>query len=581
MANEVLACFGVNIENLGKEFSVVCGVNCEEPLIKFDEGTIQRLFKLKSDGSLAKYDGLTANHQYSIVFSGCNIQINSSLHILTEPIIDLQVYQSTLYVLYKGFLVIYKLPDFEEYIRYATDDTSSSILVRNFGDLVYIKSSNQILRIESLNFTKIIKTLDEILAIDSIFDSDSLICISCSKPPTIKIFDFQTSQLLLEYPSEYQINSIFSVNENVLFLYSEERNLLASFNLKKKQITYTVVFNSKVQKQVKFCEETEQLIILNKNSGKLLVFSLDEEGRITKSVVFGLNTPIEKFFHLILENELPDQAIYAGNCMHKFWMFTKQSIEVVHIEVINTKTLNFRYGEEYTGLVVKDDYEVIPEKLKIPEPPIENFEVIDNKVSINMAEAIENCIKAELSTDKVNALVSQIAFKLDELLPSVIQNSFSQAYPSIFKGISDAISSSLPSIENSLKLGLNEFKVLQDQITQVLRELVPVEKPQTVALSKPFGQLVKEKRLEEIQVLIKNKKAEDLVSALNMEEKFALGHILFDLSMSGVEGLSSVLELVCKEVSSESESFTEFYIKVSNTSLQQLRGSQMILESKF
>lgn len=576
MANEILTCFGINSGNLGKEYSIVRQVNTEESLIKFDEEAIQKLYKINFDGSLNKCENIVSNHQYFIMHNGKILEINSQQYLLNESLVNLHVYQSTLYALFRDFLIIYKLPDFEEFLKISTDANSNTITVRNFGDLVYISSPNQILRIESLNFTKRVQFAEEILAIDPIFDSDSQVCISTSTP-SILVYNFQNTSICFEFPIEYRVNSIFSINENVVFLYSQDRNLLASLGLKEKQVTYTVVFNSKVPKQIKFCEETEQLIILNKNSGKLLIFSLDEEARISKSVVFGLKKPVEKFFHLILENSLPDQAIYAGNSMHRFFMFTEDGVEVANIEVASTKILNYKYGEEFSGLDVKDDYVFVPEKIVREEPRVK-FEVFENKNTEDVAKSLENCIKAELSSDKVENLVSLIAFKLEELLPSTIKSTFLHAYPTISKGVSDAVSSSLPQLQNSLISGIRELKMLQDEMTEVLQNLMQSDKLiKQVTLSR----LIIEKKFEDIKILIRTNEIQDLIPELSPDELFDLGHILFEFSLAGIENISPILEQVCNKVSPESEKFTEFFIKVSNTSLAELRSSQLILESKF
>ena len=636
MASDIVSCFGINTQNLSKETSTVSTFPISKnPILKFDEGLIQQHYKLRPSSFLFKYDQVSSNYQYSIFSYSNTISINDQTHSFESPILDMQAYQSTLYILQDSLVSIYKLPQIKVFKTYTVPSLSSSIKVRNFGDLVYIQSPNSILRIDSLNYTHTQNFAEQITAIDSIFGSDSQICV-CLITKELKIIDFCTSEISTSFKTPEKIDQIFSVSEKVIFLYS--LNTLYSFSCENEEITYSIVFNSRVTKVIRYCEETEQFIILNKNycnlfDCKLFVLSLDEDARVSKFITFALNAPGFNFFHLVQANDVPDQALYEGNSLHKLWIVHEKEIAVYELEVVSTKTVGFRYGPQLEGINLPASYltgqvdegaakgsfvndekarlkffeipgesGIFDSQMKTDPSPVKVFQpsqtiagylpAREKGESVDL-KLIEKCIKTELSSEKVNIITSQIAFKLEEILPESVKNAFSQAAPGIANNVREIVRSSIPDLRSLLTVGLGELKTLQQEIFSALEALSyspPRQQPgpesrasvsSALDSSSTLKQIIESRDEDTYKRFIAEGSIKQMVIQTAPEELFELGDIVFELSLQGNQTAAAILQVICENIPGNNSKFPAFYVKISNTSSTLIRESQIILEKKF
>ena len=533
MANKIVNYFGINTENLSIETSTVCQFPLSKsPIQKFSEGLFQHYYKLKPIQSLFKYDLISSNNQYSI-FSHCNkLFINGQIYSFESRIIDIQAYQSTLYLLQDSKISIFKLPSLKLFKSYQVPGQSTSIKVRNFGDLVYVQSSKSILRIDSLNYTHRQNFNEIITAIDSIFASDCQICI-CFQSRLMKILDFSTSETSISFKTPAKVDQVFAVSEKVIFLFSLDT--LYSFSCKHEVITYSIVFNTKILKVIKYCEETEQFIILNKNYCKLFLLSLDEEARLAKYVSFALNAPAYNFFHLVQANDVPDQALYEGNSLHRIWIVHEERVEVYELDVVSTKTTGFRYGPGLEGLdLVTGSGAGVGEGGNDENGKVAEFDL----------QPIEKYVKNELSSEKINLITSQITLKLEEIIPVCVQNTFSIAAPGIEKNVREIVQQSIPDLAQLLSQGLEDLKALQTQIFSGLSTLSqfqlnpnPNPDPNPVPVpssSLTFKQLIESQDEETYKTLIIKNLIPHLISQTPADELIDLGEILFNLSLQGL-----------------------------------------------
>jgi hypothetical protein len=628
MASDIVNCFGVNLENLNKENSTVSVIPMnKDSRLKFDEGFVQRLFKLVPDHILKKQDLVATNYQYSIFSSANSVLINDQSFSLDSRIIDIQAYQNTLYVLHNEKVSIYKLPQMKIFKSYPVNPSSCSIKVRNFGDLVYIQSSMSILRIDSLNYVHTQSFSSALTAMDSVFGSDSQVCV-CFETKELKIIDFCSSEVSLSFKTSDVVDQVFSVSEKVIFFYSSKSNTLASFSCENEEVSYVISFNSNVAKVFKYCEETEQFLFLNKNSCKFFVLSLDEDARVSKYVAFAVNRPVSNFFHMVIANDLPDQALYEGNSAHKVWMSHEDNIGVYSLDVVSTKTAGYRFGPANEPLSLDPSYlvgqsessvnETLPvmtenSRLHLFDLPSESVyngrpsshDQSPSKVYYSQAspvrlrpespplsiQMIENCIKKELSSEKVNIITSQIAFKLEEILPDSLKSAFSIAAPSISTNIRELVQSSVPELKSTLAIGLEELKNLQREMFLTLESLKYSENnsnihPDMTLVPKETEKitlkaLVLSKDDEKFRKFLVSGEVSQMILETPPEDLFELGNILFDSSLAGSEAAAGILEMVCKCIPENSENFAAFYVRISNTGSMLLRESQKILEQKF
>ena len=541
----------------------------------------------------------------------------------------MQAYQSTLYILQDSLVSIYKLPQIKVFKTYPVPSLSTSIKVRNFGDLVYIQSPNSILRIDSLNYTHTQNFTEQISAIESIFGSDSQICV-CFTTKELKIIDFCTSEISTTFKTPEKIDQVFSVSEKVIFLYS--LNTLFSFSCENEEITYSIIFNSRITKVIRYCEETEQFIILNKNYCKLFVLSLDEDARVSKFITFALKAPGFNFFHLVQANDMPDQALYEGNSLHKVWVVHEKEIAVYELEVVSTKTVGFRYGPGLEGLNLPASYLIgqveeggaqggflndeqvrlkffensnesgffesgtrgdsSPVKVLQPGRNLDSYSPVKEKIENVDLKLLEKCIKTELSSEKVNIITSQIAFKLEEILPESVKNAFNVAAPGIANNVREIVKSSIPDLKNLLTVGLNELKTLQIEIFSTLsalnytpnQNLLPEAKLGQVAAydsSSTLKQIIESRDEETYKRFITEGSIKQMIIQTAPEDLFELGDIVFELSLQGSQPAAMILQLICENIPGNNSKFPSFYVKISNTSSSLIRESQIILEKKF
>jgi hypothetical protein len=205
---------------------------------------------------------------------------------------------------------------------------------------------------------------------------------------------------------------------------------------------------------------------------------------------------------------------------------------------------------------------------------------------------LEKCIKTELSSEKVNIITSQIAFKLEEILPESVKNAFNVAAPGIANNVREIVKSSIPDLKNLLTVGLNELKTLQIEIFSTLsalnytpnQNLLPEAKLGQVAAydsCSTLKQIIESRDEETYKRFITEGSIKQMIIQTASEDLFELGDIVFELSLQGSQPAAMILQLICENIPGNNSKFPSFYVKISNTSSSLIRESQIILEKKF
>ena len=380
MSSPIFEALGINPDNLEIETSIVTLFECDtEKPTKICEGLIQNVYKLENQMSLGFCNHLIASSTHLIYAIGNELYLNSSLLqvVLKSAIIDLALDQDVLYLLNRDSIIFYSIPDMNEIYSLKLTEAYKKIKISSFGTTIFLIGTNTITRIEDKTQVTQDKYEEEITSFENILDCYDLICM-VFESKIIKIINYSHKKIVSEYESDIIINQICSVNDSVVIIYCQDRSTLVAFNFKERINLYSIVFNSKIPKKIIFCEETEQIIILNKNSCKFMILSLDDKAFVTKYITFGLKNNAKDIKHVVMENDIKHQPLYEGNSMHKFFVFHETTIDVYLLEVISTKTIGFRYGKEPEPLLIYQEKNPI---IKVNE---------DNLVIKKLEKFIEN-----------------------------------------------------------------------------------------------------------------------------------------------------------------------------------------------
>ncbi|OMJ82250.1 hypothetical protein SteCoe_17092 [Stentor coeruleus] len=356
MANSYLEAFGITSCNLGLETSVVMPFVCDQDKpTKFCESYIQRVYKMTPQDTLSQSDRLICTSSYIVQYKGNRLFINNqSQYSLETSLIDLYLYYDTLYLLLPDRLFTLNIKSIKVESDLVLTQQFTSMKVKNFGSAVYLFNPFTIMKVEDLSKTIVREFQSKLESFDNIIDSDNLICV-VDENGLLEVLDFEEEEPICSHECQCPVTEVFSISDSTILYYSNTRFLIAGYNFKEKQLKYTVFFNSKCPKQFHYCEETEQMLILNRNSSKFMILSFDESSFISKYLVLGLKTPARAFEHYIIENTLRNQSIYEGNSKHKIFTFNANNIEVYILEVLSTNTLHYRFGKEPQALCINED----------------------------------------------------------------------------------------------------------------------------------------------------------------------------------------------------------------------------------
>lgn len=537
MSDPIFEAIGVNTKNFGLETSIVTSfISDSEKSSKFSEGLIQNVYKLENTMSLGNCDHLIASSVHLIYSIGNELYINSqapSIH-LKSPIISLLLHQNTLFLLHRDYIFYYNIPQKSEVYSLKLTENYKSIKINPLRSIVFLISDQKILRIE--NATKVLLTEypEKITTFDLIIDSYDLIFLVFSNKK-LQVLNYTTGKITCEHESLFGFDNVISVNDSVLILYSIDKCALVGFDFREKKELYTIVFNSRLPKKILFTPETEQLIVVNQNSCKLMILSLDENAFVAKFVIFGLKNPAKNIKCTVLENTIKNQPIYEGNSKHQIYVFHESSVDLYAIEVISTKTVGFRYGKEPEPLVILENSEIEPvaafinpnslevlekvkefkqwekniekgkniekEKKQLPREarsnpvqvqfksePIVKFRA-DPKPKVEKPElnpikpelTLINPIKAGDAAEKIAKLVTpenlsnillSASLNIKQKMVKTLENSTKEVLAEILaEPLHEIISTNLAPLQKSISSGFSEISALQGELSTLLLEI--------------------------------------------------------------------------------------------------------------
>jgi hypothetical protein len=528
MSNPIFEALGINPKNFSIESSSVqvFEIDPEKPS-KLDEGSIQSLYKLVSEDFIPDSDHIACSSLYLVRAKGNQIFVNSSEGLTVDSdITEARIHSQTLYILYKTTITLYSLPKMATTYSFdLTEEVYKSIKIDSLGKNFFLVGSKKILRFEERSKVLPIDFESDIACMDLIIDSNDEFCVLLDQKK-IQVASYN-NKLVSEYESDVKVDKICSINGYNIILYSSELFMILVYGYKKKSVLYSIAFNSKLVKNIKYCEETEQIILYNENSYKLIILSLDDYGVVSKYAVFGLKYPVKNMVHVVIENNIRHQPLYEGNSKHRFYVFHEKNIEIYSLDVISTKTVGFVYGTEPFPLEICDDLEfsrddqsigngnalknepglkhqpglfvksVIKEEKKEifyekhPEPkynnenpakyikdipkinelnlrPKENIQ----KIPETSIETICQSIKNEVSLEKIsNIIVSATQSLKPGLKEAITCNTKSLISEVLSSPIQEISSKSLNPLEGSIKAGLVQINELQHELKDLLTKI--------------------------------------------------------------------------------------------------------------
>lgn len=668
MANSFLEAFGITSSNLGLETSVVMPfVYDQEKPTKFCESYIQRVYKLTPQDTLGQSDRLVCSSSHIVQYKDNSLYINNQYQYpLNTSLIDLSLYTDTLYILLLDRLFTFNIETIQEQWNFRLTQQFTSMKIKNFGSTVYLFNPFTIMKVEDSSKTMVRNFQSKLISFDNIIDSYSLFCV-VDENGLLEVLDFEEEEPICSHECQCLVTEVLSISDNTILYYSCERFLISGYNFKEKQLKYSVFFNSKCPKQIHFCEKTEQVLILNRNSTKFMVLSFDENSFISKYLVLGLKTPSKAFEHCILENTLRGQAIYEGDAKHKIFTLNNNNVEVYILEVLKTNTLHYRFGKEPDALYIYEDLSQgytensIIEKNesfgKLKNEGIFNIPTLDQADVVKKGHSIgsipkcmtvntkrtklegtkledfvkrssppeaqkiqkvseENKISAatekkfELNpetekiiqniSDKMSYLTSGDNFAnllmsvTDSIQPALrknIENSTQNTLNLILSGpLKDTTTRYFEPLQNSLFLGLQEMRNLQNELNGLLNTVVGEMKVPNKG-QKAGKNMVINESIEDIvsrkdKLQLKKRFNEfNIVEILNRNKDerfvFGLGYMIVELIREGVTGSSNWLQLICENIEVTAEDFSEFYMKLCNNSSPIFNKSIEILSNKF
>lgn len=506
------------------------------------------------------------------------------------------------------------------------------------GTTVFLISTSKILRIEDCSKVVITEYSEDITAMDLIINCYDLISlVICSKK--LQVLNYSSKKIVFEMESQYNIDQVISVNDSTLVVYSQERSLISTYNFRDKSLLYTLIFNSKVPKLISFCEETEQLIILNKNSCKMMILSLDDKANVSKYIIFGLNNQVKDFKHTVLENTIKNQPVYEGNSKHQIYVFHEDSVDLYSLEVISTKTMGFRYGPEPEPLNLQDDNSSAEELSRVAArniDPVVEIPYIDQEIKqiiesgvpasrkfagrheesksastpvvfkkvgalvpqqeqrispprprIHPDEALSNLpeiISKLVSQDHISSVIYNSAQQMKKTLIETIETSAAEALKNVLSEPVREISSlKISPISQSLTAGLEQFSSMQLELHSLLSS---ISMQLGLALPEPknesLAELVKKKDLVKIQKKLRTVTVQEIMDEEQPQDYwFELGYSIIEIGESGdIMGINA-LEAICYRLAPESQRFGEFYFRITKNNVGAFTKSIEILESKF
>ena len=642
MSFPIFEALGIQSKNLSIETSVVSTLEPSKQT-KLDEGLIQKLYKIESEGFIENCSNLIATSLH-IIFTKENSLFIDSAEVLAlkSEVLDLALNQETLYILYKNSIVLFNIASMSEVFAYELLDPYNKIKINSYGSFFFVIGNNKILKAEENKLLNL-NIFEVITGFDLVVDCDELIC-AVFDSKKLQVINHNSHKVVCEYISELNIDQVCSVSDSILIIYCSSQFSIHAYNFKEKEIIYSILFNSKIEKQFLYCAETEQLVVFNKNSSKLLILSLDDEACVTKFALFGLKNPIKDLKHTVIENNLRNQPLYEGNSKHKFFIFHENIINIYSLEVISTKTAGFRYGKEPFSLVLNDDQDLnnplpvkekeqraeafvigksyakdekleifqkkanfiekkanfiekkekfiekkenfIEKKVEIEDKNERKYEKKDEKVA-NISDYIE-ALKSTISEEKISKVIQSATQKFHPKLKQTLELDTKASINSILScPIQEIVKKNFEPLESSISLGIDRIFTMQNELSTLLNNI----SSSLFIKNEVFDAKLSEESLQDI-VKNKNKTALkrkiDLLGfdeVLNLELSddfgFDLGHLLIEIIEEGYTKGKKLLEPLCSKINTESSRFGEFFIRITVSGSPMFKNSLEILETRF
>lgn len=352
--------------------------NQAEKTLFFFEPKLLDMEKLEGFHTLDRCDNIAISPQFTIIVVGFTVHIigtNRKLDI-TELVEDLAIIGNTINILFKSSLQTFEINNFS-CIRKIDFSHSFKKIKHNKSNFALV-SNTQI----------------------CVFEGDSQCDFSFNSESSVTDFEYfpgASENYLLGLNRTklcaYSLNRepfwIFTwtekfhrlciISKNIVILYNQEKSNLTCIGIKENQAMYRMEFSSKLQKELSFCEDTGELVVMNKQAKSMFFFSFDGNWRICGCASFGVNATVRSMRLVYIDAGGADRT--HSNC-YRIALLGEGPCEIYEI--------NF------------DDVQAVKKLLEISE--------IHLKSTMSLMETASNFSKSELTTqDSYKSYMNPVA----------------------------------------------------------------------------------------------------------------------------------------------------------------------------
>ena len=161
-----------------------------------------------------------------------------------------------------------------------------------------------------------------------------------------------------EYKGNEDIDEFNVINNDNIIIYNQIHCCLTFMDYKM-TILYKILFNYAYNTIRKFlyCDAAKQLIMMNRDARKLILFTINKNSEILSYSSFGFRNSILNFKYAFIKNSIPDFLDDEGNSKYLLCIKSKDSVQFYQIPVKDTKFIG---DQDTRKLNIKD---IIPSRI--------------------------------------------------------------------------------------------------------------------------------------------------------------------------------------------------------------------------